>query len=51
MPLAHYPEAKLSKTKFPSGQNTLCNPPKLQHYQEKNAKINRGGRRLECTDC
>ena len=25
MPSSQYPEAKLGKTKFPSGQNTLCN--------------------------
>lgn len=42
MPSAHYPEAKLGKAKLPSGQNTLCNHPKLQHHQEKNAKSNRG---------
>lgn len=50
MPSEHYPEAKLSKTKFPSGQNTLFNHLKLQHYQEKNAKNNSDGRIIECTD-
>lgn len=39
MPSVHYPEAKLSKAKLPCGQNTLYNHVKLQHYQEKNAKL------------